>query len=269
VLGRLGCYNPTDMTITSENISAGASIGIHGASAVGKEQSADVLAPMLGMWVINTGRSIRAATLMAMTLGQFEEGRGTNLRLRRGAADRIADWLDVGHKGLHFETRTPDISARIFFADADLTDAIKPQKTGYTRQSVMEPAAAQIATNPRIRRGLLSLWRATSIALGGAVMITKNIDEYLPEAHGVFHLFVTDPRVSARYRIRRHIAATNSLADEIAYLQERDRRHLDNGLEQIPKREVKIDMTPLLLKRNGFREAAHIMTGSLAKTFTS
>jgi len=255
--------------LSSEQISAHASIGIHGASAVGKEQTADVLAPMLGMRVINTGRSVRGAALMAHVLGQFEEGRGKNIRLRNGAVERIVDWVNAGSKGLHFETRAPDISAPIFFADADLTDAIRPKRRGFTRQSVMEPAAALIATNPHIRTALLSMWRDTSIALGGAVMITKNIDEYLPEAHGIFHLVVSDPAVSATYRLRRHIAATRSLEDEIAYLKERDRLHLDNGLEQIPKRAVKIDMTPLLLKRNGFFKAAHLITGSLAKTFTS
>lgn len=253
----------------SEHVSASASLGIHGASAVGKEQTADVLAPMLGMRVINTGRSIRGAALMAHVLGQLEVGRRKDIRLRDGAVERIVDWVNAGRKGLHFETRTPDNSASIFFADADLTDAIRPKRRGFTRQSVMEPAAALIATNPRIRTALLSMWRNTSIALGGAIMITKNIDDYLPEAHGVFHLLVSDPAVSARYRLRRHIAATKSLEDEIAYLKERDRMHLDNGLEQIPKRAVKIDMTPLLLKRNGFREAAHLIIDSLAKTFTS
>ncbi len=257
------------MTVTSEHISASASIGIHGASAVGKEQSADALAPMLGMRVINTGRAVRGAALMAHVMGQFEEGRKTTMRLRPGADERIADWLHAGANGLHFETRTSDASARIYFADADITDAIRPKRRGFTRQSVLEPAAALIATNPHIRSALLSMWRSTSLALGGAILITKNVDEYLPEARGVFHLFVSDPAVSATYRLRRHIAATRSLEEEIAYLKERDRLHLDNGLEQIPKRAVKIDMTPLLLKRNGFREAAHIMAGSLAKTFTS
>lgn len=79
------------MAFSSEYISASASIGIHGASAVGKEQTADVLAPMLDMKVINTGRSVRGAALMAHVLGQFEEGRGTVIRLRPGAEERIAD----------------------------------------------------------------------------------------------------------------------------------------------------------------------------------
>lgn len=155
------------------------------------------------------------------------------------------------------------MSVPIWFGDADLTESIRPRRRGFTNQAVMERAAALIATNPIIRPGLLDLWRSTSLAVGGGLMITKNIDEYLPEAHGAFHLVVTDPEVSAQYRLRRHIAATRTLADEVAYLRERDRLHLDNGLEQIPKRAVMIDMTPLLLRKNGFRKAADMMVKHL------
>ncbi len=206
---------------------------------------------------------------MAHVLGQFEEGRGKAIRFRPGADTRILDWTRCEQRGLHFETRTPDVSAHIFFGDADLTDSIRPQRRGFTNQAVMERAAALIATNPIIRAGLLELWRDTSLSVGGAIMITKNIDEYMPEAHGVFHLIVSDPAVSARYRFRRGIAATRTLESEIAYLKKRDKLHLDNGLEYIPKRATTIDMTPLLLRRSGFQRAAHMMVDDLRNKFIS
>lgn len=257
------------MTLSSEKISAHSSIGIQGKTAVGKEESGGELSLLVGKMVVNTGMSIRAATLMAHRLGQFEEGRRGAMRLRPGAADRIADWTCNERSGLHFEPIASEVSARIFFAEADLTALIKPQSQGFVRQSIMEPAAVIIASHPTIRRGFLEMWRTTSLNFGGAIMITKKIDEYLPEAHGLFHLFVSNPTVSAQYRLKRGVAATRSIFSERGYIQRRDQSHTDCGLEDVPERALSIDMTSFLLKKDGFQRVAEKMVDNLQQNFRS
>jgi len=253
------------MITSTEAISAWASIGVLGPSAVGKEQLAvDYLAPMLDMFVINTGKSARAAALLAHELGEFEEGRGSALRLRPGAESRIRDWVTMGRAGIHYDIRESDRSAHILFGDRDLTETIRPRRSGFTRQVVMEPAAALVATSPTIRRGLWDLWRNTSIAMGGGLVITKAIDEYLPEAHGKYYLHVTDPRVSAAYRLLRGVSATGSYEDEVAYLRKRDAHHGTNGLDIVPMDALKIDTTDYLLAENGLQHAADIVLADLA-----
>jgi cytidylate kinase len=238
-----------------------------GPSAVGKEEIAvDYLAPALRMIVVNTGKVARGAALMADRLGQFEEGRGGALRLRDGAESRIRDWaLPNGRRGFHFVVSPPDRSAHIFFGDADLTDALHPAAEGFRQQKIMEPAAALLAANPTIHRGFLDLWRRTAIELGGAVMVTKRIDEYLPQAHAKYYLSVTDPQVSAGYRIARGVSATGSFEDELEYLKRRDQLHADNGLDVVPPDALRIDMTELLNKPSGMRKAADIVLTDLVE----
>lgn len=253
------------MIRSTESLSASASIGIMGPSAVGKEELAvSHLAPMLDMFVINTGKSVRAMVLMAHEQDQFEEGRGSAFRLRRGAESRIRDWVTMGRRGIHYEVRAPDRSAHIFFGERDLTNELRPGRSEFVRQAVMEPAAALVATNPVIRRGLWDLWRRTSIEVGGGLVITKAINEYLPEAHAKYYLRVTDPIVSAAYRLCKGISATCSIADEIEYLGKRDQHHRKNGLDVVPPGALKIDTTDLLLKEGGLRHAADIVLADLA-----
>lgn len=257
------------MVRRTEQLSAASSVGILGVSAVGKEELAvDYLAPALDMVVVNTGKSIRGAAYMAHQLGQFEEGRGNALRLRSGAESCVRDWATGGQRGLHFVVRPPDRSAHIYFGDADMTDVLRPDGKGFTRQRIMEPAAALIAANPTIRQGLNDLWRRAAIHLGGAIMVTKRIDDYLPEAHRKYFLFVTDPRVSAEYRMVRGVSATDWLADEVAYLADRDRLHGSYELDVVPDGAFRIDMTNLLLKRSGMQKAASVVIANLATKFS-
>lgn len=238
-----------------------------GRSAVGKEELAvEYLAPVLDMAVINTGKSVRAAALLAYEIDLFESGRGRALRLRPGADSRIRDWTTAGRHGIHFDVRLPDRSAHIFFGDRDLTEELRPGKLGFVRQAVMEPFAALVATHPTIRRGLRDLWRHTSITMGGGLVITKAIDEYLPEAHAKYYLQVSDPRVSAVYRLLRGVSATGSYAKEIEYLRKRDAHHGANGLDVIPPGALVIDTTEYLLHENGMQTASDIVLESLSRT---
>lgn len=253
------------MVRTTEQLSAAASVGILGVSAVGKEELAvDYLAPALDMVVVNTGKSVRGAALMAYKLGQFEEGRGNALRLRPGAESCVRDWTTQGRRGLHFVVRRPDRSAHVYFGDVDITDVLRPDGKGFTQQRIMEPAAALIAANPTIRQGFNDLWRRAAIRLGGAIMVTKRIDDYLPEAHRKYFLFVTDPRVSAGYRMMRGVSATDWLADEVSYLAARDRLHGSYELDVVPDGAFRIDMTNLLLKRSGMQKTASAVIADLA-----
>lgn len=259
------CYNALECAImlTTEQLSAAASIGISGKGAVGKEQVAAHLAPILDMVVINTGKAARAASVLAHECGMVEGGRAGAMRLRPDAAERIRDWATMGSSGLHFKVIPRDLSAHIFFDDRDMTAVIQPKRYGYSRLAILEPTAALIATTPVIRKGLYNLWRRASIQVGGGIMITKNIDAYLPEAHARYHLFVTDPRVSAGYRLMRGNAATGSIADELEYLRRRDANHEQNGLEVIPTNAMSIDMTNRLLWHKGIGEAAAIVLADL------
>ncbi len=257
------------MVRTTEQLSAAASVGILGVSAVGKEELAvDYLAPALDMVVVNTGKSIRGAAYMAHQLGQFEGGRGNALRLRSGAESCVRDWVTEGQRGLRFVVRRHDRSAHIFFGDTDMTDVLRPDGKGFARQRIMEPAAALIAANPTIRQGLNDLWRTTAIRLGGAIMVTKRIDDYLPEAHGKYFLYVTDPRVLAEYRMVRGVSATDWLADEVSYLAARDRLHGSYELDVVPDGAFRIDMTHMLLKRSGMQKAASTVIADLAAKFS-
>lgn len=248
------------MSAAVEHSVASASLGILGPSAVGKEElSTHYVAPALKLPVVNTGKSIRAATYLAHTFGLFESGQGNALRLRSSGIERIREWAVSGNRGLHYEVHEGDPSTHIWFGTQDLTDVLQPQQLGFTQQSIMEPAAALVASNPKIRRSLYQLWRTTAIGLGGAVMITKSIPDYLPEARGKYFLFVSDPAVSARYRIKHNVAATHSLSEEIAYIRHRDQVHRDNGFDCVPSDAMRIDMTPFLLRRNGLQEAAEIV----------
>lgn len=249
--------------LTTEQLSAAASISISGKGAVGKEHVAAHLAPILDMVVINTGKAARAASVLAHECGMVEGGRAGAMRLRPGAAERIRDWATMGSSGLHFKVIPRDLSAHIFFDDRDMTAVIQPKRYGYSRLAILEPTAALIATTPVIRKGLYDLWRRASIQVGGGIMITKNIDAYLPEAHARYHLFVTDPRVSAGYRLMRGNAATGSIADELEYLRRRDANHEQNGLEVIPTNAMSIDMTNRLLWHKGIGEAAAIVLADL------
>lgn len=248
---------------TSEQLSAAASIGISGKSAVGKEQIAGHLAPILDMVVVNTGKAVRAASVLAHEHDVLEGGRRNAMRLRPGAAERIRDWATMGASGLHFEVTPRDPSAHIFFGGRDMSADILPKRSGFSRQAVLEPTAAMIATNSVIRKGFYDLWRQASLRVGGGIMIAKNIDAFLPEAHARYHLFVTDPRVSAGYRLIRGNAATGSFADELEYLRSRDAIHRQNGLDLIPINAKCIDMTNRLFWKKGIAEAVSLILSDL------
>lgn len=202
---------------------------------------------------------------MAQRNSWLESGEGDTLCLTRAGERKILTLFTRNGKLRYIPDTRQNNLAQLYIDGVNMTEAIRPKRRGFTTQIQLEPAAAAIATIPVIRHEVDGFLRRTAIAFGGPVMIAKNVDDFVPEAHRKYMLIVTDPRVSAGYRMIRRISATGSYEEELAWLKARDALHEAHGLERIPQGAQIVDMTKLLTRRGGMAIAASVVFYDLAR----
>lgn len=250
----------------SEQISLYSTITFSGASAVGKDELSAWVALGLGKFRIVTGDVYRSFGWVGLRQGLFESGQEGQMRLiGRG----VKEMLGLFARGITRLGYLPDERrnrlAQFHLDGRNMTAVIRPRRRGFANQMKLEAAAAAVAIVPDIRHEVDSLLRKTAIAFGGPVMVAKNVDDFVPEAHRKYVLVVTDPRVSAGYRMIRRACATGSYEDELAWLKARDALHEANGLERLPRGAQVVDMTKLLERRDGMAIAASVIMHDLSQ----
>lgn len=224
--------------------SLASSVVFIGATATGKEVLADTVAVRLQKHSINTGRAPRLAADRALEAGYIEPVGDVGARFTSGGAvERIAQWLTSGSRGIHFDICSPNIpSADIFFGAENMTPRIHPKYRRRLGLVNLEPAAALVATESRLRPHFNALWRDALLAVGGGPIIAKRPDQFIPEVKHVVALSADDI-LSAGYRLWRGVAVCDSFADELVYIRRRNALHTDNGLDMVPEGALHIDMS--------------------------
>lgn len=251
----------------SERISLASTITFSGTTAVGKNELSAWIAPALDKSRIITGNVYRAFGLLAQQNIWLDSGEGDTLCLTRLGEHKLLDlFASSGRRILFVPDSMRGNLAQLHIDGINMTEAIRPKRHGLTTQQKLEPAAATIATIPIIRHEVDRFLRKTAIVFGGPVMIAKNVDDFVPEAHRKYVLVVTDPQVSAEYRMIRGVSATGSYGRELDWLKARDALHEAHGLERLPEGARTIDMTNLLTRRGGMAIAASIIFNDLVRS---
>ncbi len=250
----------------SEQISLASTITLSGPSAVGKDELSAWVAPRLGKARIITGDVYRSLGWVGLRQGLFESGQEGQMCLTERGVKEILGLFARGIKRFgYLPDERRNRLAQFHFDGRNMTAVIRPRRRSFTSQMRLEAAAAAVAIVPDIRHEVDSLLRKTAIAFGGPVMVAKNVDDFVPEAHRKYMLVVTDPRVSAGYRMIRGVSATGSYEDELAWLRKRDALHEAHGLERLPQGARVVDMTKLLDRRDGMAIATSVIMHDLSQ----
>lgn len=237
-----------------------------GRSAVGKQVVAEATSDLLGGRTLVTGRLVRAGADVATRWGLVACDGEEYPRLRRGAVGTLVSLLRPDRLSLHFVSVPGDRALHIFHSRDDLTENIHPRQRKLHGLSNLEPVAAVIATHPSIRRSLTRSWRRAILDTKNNVttVVAKRPGELVPESPLVVWLDADEER-SARFRMQTGANVHDTVAEELAYLRQRDGNHNHHGLDDIPDGAFRIDMNPYLLEPDGPKHVADLVFAEYRK----